>query len=68
MTAVNEQGATATFRCDVNHSVANTLRVFIQGDGLSARQMENDSCGAYLYNYSGQSNKPKSRFGLTGIN
>ena len=54
MTAVNEQGATATFRCDVNHSVANTLRVFIQGDGLSARQMENDSCGAYLYNYSGQ--------------
>lgn len=54
MTAVNGQGATATFRCDVNHSVANTLRVFIQGDGLSARQMENDSCGAYLYNYSGQ--------------
>ena len=54
MTAVNGQGATATFRCDVNHSVANTLRVFIQGDGLSARQMENDSCGAYLYNYSRQ--------------
>ena len=54
MTAVNGRGSTATFRCDVNHSVANTLRVFIQGDGLSARQMENDSCGAYLYNHSGQ--------------
>ena len=51
MTAITAQGSTATFHCDVNHSVAQTLRVFIQGGEVNARQMENDSCGAYLYNY-----------------
>ncbi len=50
MTAISRRGSAATFRCGVNHSVANTLRVFIRGEGLSARQMENDSCGAYIYN------------------
>lgn len=50
-TAITPQGATATFRCDANHSVAQTLRIFIQGGTVNARQMENDSCGAYLYNY-----------------
>ena len=50
-TTVTPQGSTATFRCDANHSVAQTLRIFIRGGELNARQMENDSCGAYLYNY-----------------
>lgn len=54
MTAISENGATATFRCDVNHSVANTLRVFVANAQLNACQMKNDSCGAYLYNTSGK--------------
>ena len=52
-TTITEQGSTATFRCDVNHSVANTLRIYVDAEQLSAEQIENDSCGAYLYNYSG---------------
>ncbi|MCD8318380.1 MAG: hypothetical protein LUC45_05890 [Paraprevotella sp.] len=56
-TAITDQGSTATFRCDVNHSIANTLRIFVKEAQLSARQMENDSCGAYLYNYSGKLQK-----------
>ena len=52
MTAISPQGSTVTFRCDTCHSVANALRIFIQGGQLEARQMENDSCGAYLYNRS----------------
>lgn len=50
ITAINDNKSTATFRCDVNHSVANTLRVFIKGDGLRAWQAENDSCAAYIEN------------------
>lgn len=54
MTTITENGSSATFRCDVNHSIANTLRVYVNAVQLSACQMENDSCGAYLYNRSGQ--------------
>jgi len=50
MTAIGENGSTATFRCDANHSIANTLRIYVSGAQLSARQMDNDSCAAYLYN------------------
>lgn len=54
MTTITEDGSAATFRCDLNHSIANTLRVYVKAVQLSACQMENDSCGAYLYNRSGQ--------------
>lgn len=54
MTSVTENGSAATFRCDLDHSIANTLRVYVKAAQLSACQMENDSCGAYLYNRSGQ--------------
>lgn len=54
MTTITEKGSTATFRCDLDHSVANTLRVYVEAAQLSACQMGNDSCGAYLYNRSGQ--------------
>ena len=54
MTTVTENGSTATFRCDRDHSIANTLRIYVSAAQLSACQMENDSCGAYLYNRSGQ--------------
>lgn len=50
VTAINDNKATATFRCDANHSVANTLRVFVEGTGIQAWQAENDSCAAYLDN------------------
>ena len=39
MTAISPQGSTVTFRCDTCHSVANALRIFIQGGQLEARQM-----------------------------
>lgn len=52
-TAITAQGSTVTFRCDVNHSIANTLRVYVKAEQLSAEQIEGDSCGAYIYNYSG---------------
>ena len=54
MTTITESGSTATFRCDRDHSIANTLRVYVKATELSACQTENDSCGAYLYNRSGQ--------------
>ncbi len=50
MTALGKDGATATLRCDVNHSIGATLRVYVETEALQARQIENDSCGAYLYN------------------
>lgn len=50
VTTINDSKATATFRCDINHSVSNTLRVFVKGTGLQAWQAENDSCAAYLDN------------------
>ena len=50
MTDITESGSTATFRCKTHHSASNTLRVFLSGTDLQARQMKNDSCGVYLYN------------------
>ncbi len=49
-TRIDNNGASATFRCDTHHSIANTLRVFIKNGELTARQTENDSCGAVLHN------------------
>lgn len=50
ITAINEDKASATFRCDANHSVANSLHIFIKGSGIQAWQAENDSCAAYIDN------------------
>lgn len=56
-TSITAKGSTADFRCDVNHSVANTLRVFVKDAEVSAWQAENDSCSAYIYNVSPQAQK-----------
>lgn len=50
ITTIKEDKASATFRCDANHSVANSLRVFVKGNDLQAWQAENDSCAAYINN------------------
>ncbi len=43
-TTITAAGSAATFRCDVNHSVANTLRTFVSGADVIARQVPADSC------------------------
>lgn len=49
-TTIRNGRSEATFKCDVNHSVANVLRTFVSGDELTAKQVEGDSCSFYLYN------------------
>ena len=49
-TIITKNTSTATFRCDVNHSIANTLRVYLSGAELVATQVPGDSCSVYLYN------------------
>lgn len=49
-TVISGGRATATFRCDRNHSVTDVLRTFVQAAEMSARQVEGDSCSFFLYN------------------
>ena len=49
-TRVSSTGSTATFQADLNHSVVNTLKFFIEGNGLDAIQAEGDSTTIYLLN------------------
>ena len=49
-TKINSTKATATFKAETNHSVVNTLKFFIKGDGLDAIQAEGDSTAIYLLN------------------
>ena len=49
-TRIGSNGSTATFHADTNHSVVNTLKFFIIGDGLDAIQAEGDSTAIYLLN------------------
>lgn len=49
-TAIEEDCASATFRCDVNHSIGSALRAYVKGSGLLAKQVPGDSCSIYLRN------------------
>ncbi len=49
-TTIGESGATATFKAQQNHSVANTVRFFIGGSGVEAIQAEGDPSTIYLLN------------------
>jgi len=49
-TQISFSGSTATFAAEKNHSVANTLKFFINGTGIEAIQAEDDSCTVYLLN------------------
>ena len=49
-TNISEQGATATFVAEKNHSVVNTLKFFIGGNGLTAVQEQGDSTVIYVLN------------------
>ena len=48
MTSIADSKSTAEFVAEVNHSVSETLRVFVEGDGITALQAPADSCAAYL--------------------
>ncbi|MBO5679737.1 MAG: hypothetical protein J6S11_07255 [Bacteroidaceae bacterium] len=48
LTSIADSKSTAEFVAEINHSVSETLRVFVKGDGLTAVQAPADSCAAYL--------------------
>lgn len=49
-TAINDNASEATFACDIDHSIGNTLRVFLKGTALTAQQVIGDSCSAEVTN------------------
>ena len=49
-TTIENDSASATFRCDVNHSIGSTLRAYVKTDALRAKQVPGDSCSIYLHN------------------
>ncbi len=49
-TTITAAGSTATFVAEENHSIVNTLKFFIQGEGLAAVQEQGDSSVIYLLN------------------
>jgi hypothetical protein len=49
-TTITAAGSTATFVAEKNHSVVNTLKFFIRGEGLTAVQEQGDSTVIYLLN------------------
>ena len=48
LTSIADSKSTAEFVAEINHSVSETLRVFVKGDGLTAVQAPADSCVVYL--------------------
>ena len=56
-TTINSEGSSALFGVEENHSVANTLRFFIKGDGLQAVQALEEPTVIYLLNLKKGSNK-----------
>lgn len=49
-TTIENGCSEATFKCDVNHSVANVLRTFVSEATVNAKQVAGDSCSFYMYN------------------
>ena len=49
-TTITKDGSTATFAVEENHSVVNTLKFFINGEGVTAVQAQNDSTVIYVRN------------------
>ena len=47
-TVIAESKASATFACEINHSVSEVLRTFVKGDNITAVQVADDSCAVYL--------------------
>jgi hypothetical protein len=47
-TVIEESKASATFACEMNHSVSEELRIFIKGDNITAIQATDDSYAVYL--------------------
>ena len=49
-TTICKEGSTATFTAEENHSVDNSLRFFIRGNGVTAIQATNDPSTIYIQN------------------
>jgi len=49
-TTITNAGSTASFMAEENHSVVNTLKFFITGEGVTAVQEQNDSSVIYVRN------------------
>ena len=47
-TVIEESKASATFACEINHSVSEVLRTFVKGDNITAVQVADGSCAVYL--------------------
>lgn len=58
-TLIIEGKSTATFLTEINHSVSNVLKVFINGAAVTAIQAEDDPCSAYIQNLQKQSVTPQ---------
>ena len=57
-TLIAQEGASATFPCDIDHSVAQPLHVFVQGADIVAQQLKTDSCAARLSNQGSNTLQP----------
>ena len=62
-TTITEEGSTATFTAEENHSVANTLKFFIRGNGIEVVQADDAPHTIYLKNLS----KGKNTITITAI-
>ena len=49
-TTIDGDKASATFTAKVNHAASDILKVFVKGAELTAMQVPEDSCAAYLAN------------------
>ncbi len=56
-TTVGAEGSSALFTVEENHSLANTLRIFIKGSNMQAVQAADDPSAVYLLNLIKGSNK-----------
>ena len=63
-TSITAYGSSVTFATEENHSVVNTLKFFIKGQGISAVQEQGDSTVIYVYNNA----KVKNNITVTAFN
>lgn len=57
-TTISGGKSTATFTAETNRSIADVLKIFINGSNIKAVQAEGDSCAAYLQNTSSDVTTP----------
>lgn len=50
LTTIKDGYSSATFKAETNHSVADIIKVFVDGNDVQAVQDSSDSCAAYIQN------------------